>query len=108
MSGREKVTLYRLEGGTKWHCAEVECRYVGSADLSLSEDGRPVYWDGDQLCGAEDDEPIALANVCNHCQLQLGWTSAEERFVAARERHDERPERTHRSRPLWRRDSDEV
>jgi hypothetical protein len=107
MPEREEVTLYRLEGGTKWHCAGVDCRYVGSADLPLSSEGRTVYWDGEQVRASEDDEPAALADVCNHCQLQLGWTSAEERFAAARERHGDTSERTHRSRPLWRRNSDE-
>jgi|GEM_PF-2073399 len=106
MPGREEVTLHRLEGGTKWHCAGVDCRYVGSADLPLSGEGRTVYWDGEQLRASEDDEPTALADVCNHCQLQLGWTSAEERFAAARERHGDTSEPTHRSRPLWSRDSD--
>jgi hypothetical protein len=106
MPEREEVTLYRLEGGTKWHCAGVDCRYVGSADLPLSSEGQTVYWDGEQVRASEDDEPAALADVCNHCQLQLGWTSAEERFAAARERHGDTSERTHRSRPLWRRDPD--
>jgi hypothetical protein len=106
MSDRDEVTLCRLEGGTKWHCAGVDCRYVGSADLPLSDEGRAVYWDGEQLRANDDDEPVTLAEVCNHCQHQLGWTGAEERFDAARKRHGEDTERNHRSRPLWERGSD--
>lgn len=106
MPGREEVTLYRLEGGTKWHCGGVDCRYVGSADLPLSREGRTVYWDGEQLRASDDDEPVALADVCNHCQQQLDWTSAEDRFAAARRRYGGSPEERHRSRPLWKRSSD--
>lgn len=101
MTGREVVTLQRLQGGTKWHCPGVACRYVGGADLPLSGERREVYWDGDRVRASDDDEPVALANVCNHCQHQLGWTSAEERFAAARRRHGTR-QSGDRTRPPWR------
>lgn len=100
MSEPDVVTLQRLEGGTKWHASAVECRYVAGADLSLTGETREVYLDGEQVRGCDDDRPVALANVCNHCQAQLGWTSAEERFAAARRRHGSTERRT-RSRPAW-------
>jgi hypothetical protein len=86
MSGPDQVTLQRLQGGTKWHCPGVECRYVSGADLSLDGETRQVYWDGDTV-RTSDDEPVTLASVCNCCQAQLQWTSAGERFAAARRRH---------------------
>lgn len=86
MSGSDPVTLQRLQGGKKWHCPGVECRYVTDADFSLSGETREVYWNG-ETARTSDGEPVSLANVCNYCQTQLGWTSAEERFAAARRRH---------------------
>lgn len=85
MSGSDPVTLQRLQGGKKWHCPGVECRYVSDADFSLSGETREVYWDGESVSAPE--ESLSLANVCNYCQTQLGWTSAEERFAAVRRRH---------------------
>jgi len=77
MSSFDPVTLQRLQGGTKWHCPDVECRYVSDADLSL--DGETVR--------TSDDGPVTLADVCNYCQTQLEWTSVGERFAAVRRRH---------------------
>ena len=86
MSRSEPVTLQCLEGGNKWHCPDVECRYVDDADLSLGGETREVSRDGDTVRTSDGDQ-VALANVCNYCQNELGWTSAEERFAAVRRRH---------------------
>ena len=86
MTRPDSATLQCLQGGTKWHCPDVECRYVSDADLSLGGERREVYWDGETV-RTSDDEPVTLANVCNYCQAQLGWTTAGERFAAVRRQH---------------------
>ncbi|MEF8851864.1 MAG: hypothetical protein V5A28_05525 [Haloarculaceae archaeon] len=98
MSGSDPVTLQRLEGGKKWHCPGVECRYVSDADLSLSGATREVYWDGNRV-RAGDDDPVTLAKVCNYCQTQLGWTNNEERFAAVRRQHGSTGRDDRRDRP---------
>lgn len=86
MTRSDSVILQCLQGGAKWHCPDVDCRYVSDADLSLGGERREVHWDGETL-RTSDGEPVALATVCNYCQAQLEWTSAEERFAAVRRRH---------------------
>jgi hypothetical protein len=92
------VTLQCLQGGTKWHCPDVECRYVSDADLPLGGERREVYWDGETV-RTSDGDSMTLANVCNYCQTQLGWTGAGERFAAVRRRHGPGESSDSRSRP---------
>jgi hypothetical protein len=86
MTRSDSVTLQCLQGGTKWHCPDVDCRYVSDADLSLGGETREVCWDGETV-RKSDGEQMALANVCNYCQMQLEWTSAGERFAAVRRQY---------------------
>lgn len=75
MGGTEPVTLRQLEGGAKWHCPGVACRYVDTADTDLNGAETTVRWDpADRsldVVGA--DETIPLAHVCNYCQKASGW-----------------------------------
>lgn len=75
MRDTQPTRIQQLRGGTKWHCPDVTCSYVDSADLELDGPTRDVTWDDDQhvLRAVEDDERIALSGVCNRCRHELGW-----------------------------------
>jgi len=67
--------LQRLEGGQQWHCVDVSCSWVASADLELAGEVREVRWDGEEailrIVGA--DETMGLSNVCNRCRAEKRW-----------------------------------
>lgn len=69
------ATLQRLEGGHQWHCVDVVCSWVESADHDLTGERRDVQWDGEravlQLVGS--DETMGLSNVCNRCRAAKSW-----------------------------------
>lgn len=74
-AGTDSVALAKLQGGSKWHCPDVECRYVTAADSDLNGATRTVRWDPTDrsLSVVDADETLSLAHVCNYCQQQQGW-----------------------------------
>jgi len=77
MSAATRVTIQQLAGGSKWHCPDVECRYVDSADLELDGPTKDVVWDDkrQQLRVADvEDETVRLSDVCNVCRHAKGWS----------------------------------
>lgn len=70
------VTLQRLQGGNQWHCPDVACNWVDSADHGLNGETRRVRWNDDEaaLEVIGEDDVMGLSNVCNRCREAKGWT----------------------------------
>ena len=78
MTETEITTIQRLDGGRRWHCQDVSCSYVTSADLDLSGPSRDVRWDDEDKALRPVDDPgetLGLSNVCNECRQEKGWES---------------------------------
>lgn len=75
MNETNPETVQQLEGGSQWHCPEVECRYVESADLELVGPAKKAVWDSEDyvLQVVESDETIGVSNICNCCRSAKGW-----------------------------------
>jgi len=77
MSERSQTEIRQLAGGSKWHCPDVACRYVDSADLALDGPSKVVVWNDQQQrlrVAGPDGEVVRLSKVCNVCRQEKGWS----------------------------------
>jgi len=77
MADATRTTIQQLAGGSKWHCPDVACRYVDSADLALDGPTKVVVWDEQRRrlrVVDADEEMVRLSEVCNVCRHAKGWS----------------------------------